>query len=78
MRNITLSADDALIEQARAKARQHKTTLNAEFRKWLKQYTSIRSEGQRRVQAYRVLMQEFSAISSGGRRFSRDEMNERR
>ncbi|EIJ36175.1 hypothetical protein [Thiothrix nivea] len=78
MRNITLSADDDLIERAREKARQQKTTLNNEFRKWLSQYTSNRSEAQRRVQAYRELMQELSGVSSGGRKFSRDEMNERR
>lgn len=78
MRNITLSADDDLIELAREKARQQKTTLNNEFRKWLRQYTSNRSEAQRRVQAYRELMQELAAVSSSGRKFSRDEMNERR
>ncbi|MEZ5451260.1 MAG: hypothetical protein R3E93_00360 [Thiothrix sp.] len=78
MRNITLSADDDLIERAREKARQKKTTLNNEFRKWLRQYTSNRSEAQRRVQAYRELMQDLSGVSSGGRKFSRDEMNERR
>ena len=32
----------------------------------------------RLVQAYRELMQELSVVSSGGRKFSRDEMNERR
>jgi hypothetical protein len=52
--------------------------LNAEFRKWLQQYANTRSEAQRRVQAYRELMQDLSAVSSGGRKFSRDEMNERR
>ncbi len=38
MRNITLSADEHLIEVARNKAQQKKTTLNAEFRKWLASY----------------------------------------
>ncbi|MDQ5768032.1 hypothetical protein [Thiothrix subterranea] len=78
MRNVTLSADEHLIEVAREKARQRKTTLNAEFRKWLQQYANTRSEAQRRVQAYRELMQELSVVSSGGRKFSRDDMNERR
>ncbi len=78
MRNLTLSADEHLIEVAREKARQRKTTLNAEFRKWLQQYANTRSEAQRRVQAHRELMLELSAVSSGGRKFSRDEMNERR
>ena len=75
MRNITLSADDYLIESAREKARIHKTTLNAEFRKWLRQYTTTTDNAARqRVQAYRQLMQDLSGISTGGRKFSRDEM----
>ncbi|EIJ32912.1 hypothetical protein [Thiothrix nivea] len=78
MRNITLSADGYLIESAREKARAQKTTLNAEFRKWLRQYTDTESEGRQRVQAYRQLMQDLSGVSTGGRKFSRDEMNERR
>jgi hypothetical protein len=78
MRNITLSADEQLIESARQKAQAQKTTLNAEFRKWLRQYTNTENEGRQRVQAYRQLMQDLSGVSTGGRKFSRDEMNERR
>jgi predicted patatin/cPLA2 family phospholipase len=78
MRNITLSADEQLIESARQKAQAQKTTLNAEFRKWLRQYTNTENEGRQRVQAYRQLMQGLSSVSTGGRKFSRDEMNERR
>jgi predicted patatin/cPLA2 family phospholipase len=78
MRNITLSADEQLIESARQKAQAQKTTLNAEFRKWLRQYTNTENEGRQRVQAYRQLMQGLSGVSTGGRKFSRDEMNERR
>jgi len=36
MRKITLSADDKLIEAARARAEQ--TTLNEQFRRWLADY----------------------------------------
>jgi len=38
MRNITLSAADQLIDQARDKARAQGVTLNDEFRKWLASY----------------------------------------
>ena len=78
MRNITLSADEHLIEIARDKARAKKTTLNAEFRKWILQYANTDTESQQRLKAYRELMQELSAVSTGGRKFSREEMNERR
>lgn len=77
MRNITLSANEQLIDSARAKAHQNKTTLNAEFRKWLEQYTNSDADIKRRVQNYRELMSELSGISTDGKKFSRDEMNER-
>lgn len=77
MLNITLSADATLIQTAREKARQQKTTLNAEFRKWLQRYTQTDHEAKQRIQVYRQLMVEMSGVSSAGRRFTRDEMNER-
>ncbi|MBW1881362.1 MAG: hypothetical protein JRJ84_23650, partial [Deltaproteobacteria bacterium] len=39
-RNITLSADEVLIERARARARQQQTSLNAVFRRWLESYAA--------------------------------------
>jgi hypothetical protein len=38
MKNITLSADEALIEGARRRARAENTTLNNLFRQWLERY----------------------------------------
>ncbi|MDZ7728611.1 MAG: hypothetical protein U5Q44_10705 [Dehalococcoidia bacterium] len=35
MKNITLSADENLIEAARERARRENTTLNEQFRRWL-------------------------------------------
>ncbi len=40
MKNITLSADESLIEQARLVARTQHKTLNAAFREWLEQYAA--------------------------------------
>ena len=72
MKNITLSAEERLIRSAREKARKEKTTLNALFRKWLARYT-----GQGRTsQGYEELMEKLSYARSG-RKFSRDELNER-
>lgn len=42
--NITLSADDKLIEAARERARAEQTTLNEQFRRWLVDY--VRQEQQ--------------------------------
>ncbi len=77
MRNITLNADEQLIDLARQKAQKNKTTLNAEFRKWIENYTNSDSNKKRRIQNYCSIMKELSHISTAGKKFNRDEMNER-
>jgi hypothetical protein len=72
VKNITLSADEHLIEQARSLAQSQHKTLNALFREWLLQLTSQHGE----TQSYESLMQRLSHVRAG-RRFTRDEMNER-
>jgi len=72
MRNITLSADEGLIEQARLVAQSRRTTLNAAFREWLEQYAAQQGAGA----AVEALMRRLKHISSGGP-YTRDEMNER-
>lgn len=71
MRNVTLSADDQLIERARKKAALEHTTLNERFRRWLEQYV-----GQTGAGDYRRLMKELKHVRAG-RKFTRDESNER-
>ncbi|HXR97795.1 MAG TPA: hypothetical protein VN709_08120 [Terriglobales bacterium] len=39
MKNITPSADERLIEAARAVAQRKRTTLNAAFRAWLRDFS---------------------------------------
>lgn len=72
VKNITLSADADLIEKARQVARSEHKTLNAAFREWLETYTSRSGN----VQEFDALMKRLQHIRPG-RRFSRDEMNER-
>lgn len=72
MKNITLSADEDLIEQARLVARAQHKTLNAAFREWLLQFTERSGSGQQ-VDA---LLRRLNHVKAG-RRFTRDEMNER-
>jgi len=72
MKNITLSADERLIEQARAAARARKTTLNQLFRDWLAQVAGC----EEREQQVADLLDRLSYADAGGK-FSRDEMNER-
>jgi predicted transcriptional regulator len=72
MKNVTLSADEDLIEQARLVARSQQKTLNAAFREWLVQFTA-RSGSRREVES---LMKRLRHVNAG-RHFTRDEMNER-
>ena len=72
VKNVTLTADEHLIEQARSLARAQHKTLNTLFREWLHQLTTQHGE----TQSYDALMQRLGHVRAG-RRFSRDEMNER-
>ncbi len=72
MKNITLTADEGLIEQARAVARQQHTTLNNAFREWLADYTGQRDV----VREYDELMERLGGRQTNGP-YTRDEMNER-
>lgn len=74
LRNITLSADDQLIDQARKKATLAQSTLNVEFRKWLASYAGSQNEAA--VSRFRAVMQQLGQVDAG-RTFSRDELNQR-
>ena len=73
-KNITFTADEALIEEARDAARAENTSLNEQFRLWLEQYARKR----RAAKAMQVIAELQGKINTGGRKFTRDEMNERR
>jgi hypothetical protein len=72
MKNITLSAEENLIEQARLVARAQHKTLNAAFREWLEQYAAQAGGGA----AVDALMRRLRHVRSAGP-YTRDEMNER-
>jgi hypothetical protein len=76
LKNITFSAEESVIEAARARARAEKTTLNEKFRGWLEDYAREEGEGERRAAALREVMEKLKHVSSGGKKFTRDEMNE--
>lgn len=73
MRNITLSADEALIEAARHRARSEHTTLNEAFRRWLTDY----AQAQQRVQRSDEVLEQLRGKLQLGCKLTRDEMNAR-
>lgn len=71
LKNITFSAEEELIVKARERAQEEKTTLNAVFRRWLKQYTNRKKEHELDM----VMEKMDYAVSD--KKITRDEMNER-
>lgn len=73
LKNITFSAEDALIQQARKRAAAENQTLNDLFRGWLARYVAQPGAAEQ----YQALMSQLSYVKTS-RAFSREEMNERR
>jgi hypothetical protein len=73
MKNITLSADEKLIEAARERARAEHTTLNEQFRRWLADYVQREQQAEEAM----ALIQELRGKLRVGHKLTRDEMNER-
>ena len=73
MKNITLSADESLIEAARERARAENTTLNEQFRLWLDDYARARE----RLDRYEAVMSGLRGKLKVGRKLDRETMNER-
>ena len=73
MKNITLSADESLIEAARRRATEERTTLNAQFRLWLETYAQNEWQAEQAMNVIRELQGKLRV----GRKLTREEMNER-
>ena len=73
MKNITLSADGSLIKAAWRRAAAEGTSLNVLFRRWLADNVGRERQVDAAVAAIHELRE---AIATGGRTFTRDEMNE--
>ena len=76
MKNITFSADEQLIEEARQQARQQKTTLNNVFRSWLASYVARERKAEERVRRFDNVMRRTPYFRTD-RKYTREEMNER-
>jgi hypothetical protein len=74
VKNITLSADESIIAAAREQAAAENTTLNEQFRLWLAEYAQRRN----RADAAMAVVADIRKYADvRGRKFTRDEMNER-
>lgn len=77
MVDLTIKVDDEVLDRAQARARQEKTSLDALVRGYLESYAA--SEGERASAIDELLdLSARSRSSSEGRRWTRDELHERR
>ena len=74
MPNITLSIPDDLLEQSRAYAARHGTSLNAFIRDLLKR--NVSSNGKNPIDAF-IEFAEKNPIDFKGYKWNREEANER-
>lgn len=73
MKNITFSAKEETVQQARRRAMSENTSLNKLFQEWLERYAARPLA----AEEYQALMERLEHVQAG-RSFSREEMNERR
>ena len=77
MANLTIALDDELLRRARVRAAELGTSVNAVLRDHLAAWTGLQDDRRRAVE--KILdAAKRSKASSGGRRWTRDELHERR
>jgi len=73
LKNITLSADGEVIRAARERAEAEHTTLNEQFRRWLKDYARRHDQDKDIGEVIRALQDHIHLHGP----YDRDSMNER-
>jgi plasmid stability protein len=76
MANLTIAVDDDLLRKARIRAAELGTSVNAVLRHHLEEWTRSAEERRRAVKRI-VAASKRSRASSGGRKWTRDELYER-
>ena len=76
MANLTISVDDDVLKQARLKAIEQGTSVNALLREYLEAYAGVKA---RQEEAIKDLLRisESATSGRGGHRWTRDELHER-
>jgi len=77
MSNLTITVDDEALRRARLKAMEQGTSINALLRDYIESYSGCRSDQIAAMEALLELSRSTSS-RSGGHRWSREELHERR
>lgn len=76
MANLTIAIDDAVLKQARIRAIEQGTSVNAVLRDYLTDYAKLKAKQEKAVKDLLRLSQRAKA-RRGTRRWTRDELHER-
>lgn len=79
MANLTISIDEETLKQARIRALQQNTSVNAVLRRYLEEYAqtdALRRQRQEALQGILTLAETYP-IDRGERPWNRDELHER-
>ena len=77
MANLTIAVDDELLRKARIRALEQGRSVNALLREYLESFAGRTRVHERAVQRLHEIA-DRSMTGSGGRRWTRDELHERR
>ena len=79
MANLTITVDDETLKQARIRALQQNTSVNAVLRHYLEEFAQTDALRQKRCEALKNILALAQAhpIDRGGKTWNRDELYER-
>jgi plasmid stability protein len=77
MANLTIALDDDLLQKARIRAAELGTSVNAVLRDCLEEWTGRKAARKRAIDQF-LEGAKSSKASSGGRKWTRDELHDRR
>ena len=76
MANLTLTIDDELLRKARMRAVAENTSVNALVREYLTRYATQKEKAERAIAVMDEIAERYKP-SSGGRKWTRDELYDR-
>jgi hypothetical protein len=77
MANLTITVDERLLKQARMRALEDGTSVNALLRTYLERYAGAGQAGEALTGFARLARRSTAASGPGGRTWTRDEIHDR-
>jgi len=77
MANLTITVDGHLLKQARMRALEDGTSVNALLRTYLERYAGVGETGRALDGFARLALQSTATSGPGGRTWTRDELHDR-